>query len=92
MIKFLEDLLFADFMDLQLSLLIVRTLLFKGGEVNFDYLTHGGAGLLKRGGGWHFSSLNFQGLSFLHLEINLPFANLCYAFHKQLFFSVTIIL
>lgn len=24
---------------------------FKGGKVNFDYLTHGGAGLLKRGGG-----------------------------------------
>ena len=51
MIKFLEDLLFVYFMDLQLSLLIVRTLLFKGGKVNFDYLTHGGAGLLKRGGG-----------------------------------------
>ena len=32
----------------------------------------------------------FQGLSFLHLEINLPFAKLCYVLEK-LFFSVTII-
>ena len=28
----------------------------------------------------------------LHLEINLPFAKLCYAFEEKLFFSVTIIL
>ena len=34
----------------------------------------------------------FQGLSFLHLEIILPFAKLCYAFEEKLFFSVTIIL
>ena len=34
----------------------------------------------------------FQGLSFLHLEITLPFAKLCYAFEEKLFFSVTIIL
>ena len=42
---------------------------------------------LKGGGGWHFSYLLFQGLSFLHLKITLPFAKLCYAF-----FSATIIL
>ena len=34
----------------------------------------------------------FQGLSFLHLEITLPFAKLCYAFEEKLFFSATIIL
>ena len=28
----------------------------------------------------------FQGLSFLHLEITLPFAKLCYAFEKKKFF------
>ena len=28
----------------------------------------------------------FQGLSFLHLEITLPFAKLCYAFEKKNFF------
>ena len=28
----------------------------------------------------------FQGLSFLHLEITLPVAKLCYAFEKKLFF------
>ena len=28
----------------------------------------------------------------LHLEINLPFAKLCYAFEEKLFFSVTMIL
>ena len=31
-----------------------------------------------------------QGLSFLHLIITLPFAKLCYAFKKKIFFSVTI--
>ena len=36
-----------------------------------------------------FSYLVF---SFLHLEIALPFAKLCYAFEEKLFFSVTIIL
>ena len=39
-----------------------------------------------------FSYLIFQGLSFLHLEITLPFAKLCYAIEEKLFFSVTIIL
>ena len=33
-----------------------------------------------------------QGLSFLHLEIALPFVKLCYAFEEKLFFSYTIIL
>ena len=33
----------------------------------------------------------FQGLSFLHSEITLPFAKLCYAFEEKLFFSATII-
>ena len=31
-------------------------------------------------------------LSFLHLEITLPFTKLCYAFEEKLFFSATIIL
>ena len=35
---------------------------------------------------------SFQGLSFLHLEITLPFAKLCYAFEEKLFSSATIIL
>ena len=34
----------------------------------------------------------FEGLSFLHLEITLLFAKLCYAFEEKLFFSATIIL
>ena len=34
----------------------------------------------------------FQGLSFLHLEITLTLAKLCYAFEEKLFFSATIIL
>ena len=33
----------------------------------------------------------FQGLSFLHSEITLPFAKLCYVFEEKLFFSATII-
>ena len=33
-----------------------------------------------------------QGLSFLHFEITLPFAKLCYAFKEKNFFSATIIL
>ena len=51
--------------------------------------------LLKRegGGGWHFSCLKFfKGLSFLHLEITLSFAKLCYAFKEEIFFSATMIL
>ena len=28
----------------------------------------------------------FQGLSFLHLEITLPLAKLCYAFEEKIFF------
>ena len=48
---------------------------------------------LGRGrGGGHFSYLFFQDLSFLHLEITLPFAKLCYAFQEKLFLSATIIL
>ena len=34
----------------------------------------------------------FQGLSFLHLEITLHFAKLCYAFDEKKKFSATIIL
>ena len=53
-----------------------------------------GAGRLKRGGGGAdtFPISFFQVLSFLHFEIALPFAKLCYAFEKEIFFSVTIIL
>ena len=44
--------------------------------------------LLKGGwkGGWHFSYLIFifEGLSFLHLKITLPFTKLCYAFEGKL--------
>ena len=50
-----------------------------------------GAGLLKRGAGT-FPIKSFQGLSFLHSEITLSFAKLCYAFEEKLFFSATIIL
>ena len=53
-----------------------------------------GAGLLKGGwgGGGTYPICFFQGLSFLHLEITLSFAKLCYAFEENLFFSATIIL
>ena len=34
----------------------------------------------------------FQGLSFLHVEITILFAKLCYAFEEKTFFSATIIL
>ena len=48
------------------------------------------------GGGWGeagtFPIYFFQGLSFLHLEITLAFAKLCYAFEEKSFFSPTIIL
>ena len=48
---------------------------------------------LKGAGGMALVLFKFlQGLSFLHLEITLPFAKLCYAFEEKLFFSVTIIL
>ena len=39
-----------------------------------------------------FPTQFFQGLSFLHLEITLPFAKVCYSFEEKLFFSATIIL
>ena len=45
-----------------------------------------------KGGGRLTLILFFQGLSFLHLEITLPFLKLCYGFEEKLFFSVTIIL
>ena len=36
------------------------------------------------GGSWHFFYLIlFQGLSFLHLQITLLFAKLCYAFEEK---------
>ena len=51
------------------------------------------AGPLKRGGGaGTFPIQFFQGLAFLHLEITLLFAELCYAFEEKLFFSATTIL
>ena len=43
--------------------------------------------VLLKGAGWTLFLFNFfQGLSFLHLEITLPFAKLCYAFEEKLFF------
>ena len=51
---------------------------------------------LKGVGGWGglggLALFLFQSLSFLYLEITLPFAKLCYAFEEKLFFSATIIL
>ena len=49
---------------------------------------------LKRGGrgASTFPIKFFQGLSFSHLEITLPFAKLCYAFDEKNFFPATIIL
>ena len=46
---------------------------------------------LKEGGGT-FPISFFQILSFLHLEIILPFAKLRYSFDEKIFFSATIIL
>ena len=46
----------------------------------------------ERSGTDTFRIYFFQGLSFLHIEIGLPFPKLCYAFEEKLFFSVTIIL
>ena len=51
--------------------------------------------LKKEGGGGAagtFPIKFFQGLSFLHLKITLPFAKLCHAFEEKGFFSATIIL
>ena len=45
-----------------------------------------------KGGAGTFPIKFFQGLSFLHSEITLPFAKLCYAFEEKSFFSATIIL
>ena len=45
-----------------------------------------GAGLLKRGEAGTFPINFFQGLSFLYLEITLPFAKLCHAFEEKIFF------
>ena len=42
---------------------------------------------LKGGGGASTFPIYF----FLHLEITLPFAKLCYVFEEKLFFSATII-
>ena len=39
-----------------------------------------------KGGAGTFLIKFFQGLSFLHSEITLPFAKLCYAFEEKLFF------
>ena len=43
------------------------------------------------GGGGTFLIQFFQSLSFLYLEITLPFEKLCYEFEEKLFFSATII-
>ena len=50
--------------------------------------------VLKGRGEWTgtFPIKFFQVLSFLHSEITLSFAKLCYAFEEKLFFSTTIIL
>ena len=45
-----------------------------------------------KGGTGTFPIYFFQDLSFLHLEITLTFAKLCYTFEEKLFFSATIIL
>ena len=39
-----------------------------------------------KGGADTFPISFFQGLSFLHLVITLPFAKLCYAFEKKIIF------
>ena len=73
-----------------------------GGGVNFKYHPRrgglwkilkrewkysAGAGLLKRGrGAGTFRFLFFQGLSFLHLEITLSFAKLCYVLEEKKIF------
>ena len=56
--------------------------------VQGQVLLRGGGG----GGGVTLPFCFFQGLSFLQLEITLPFGKMCYAFEEKLFFSVTIIL
>ena len=74
-------------------------------KVNFDYLPlRGGRNLKNQKKGWKYAGLLkkrrtdtfpiefFQGLSFLHLEITLPFVKLSYAFEEKIFFSVTMIL
>ena len=73
----------------------------KGGRVNFDNLHQrregggesekskkGGGSMVQGGQGDIFPISVFQGLSFLHLKITLPFAKLCHAFEE----NVTIIL
>ena len=50
----------------------------------------GGGGEGGRGAG-NFPIKFFQSLSFVHLEITLPFAKLCHAFEEKKNFSVTII-
>ena len=78
-----------------------------GVEVYFNYLPQKGQGNLKnqnkgwkygvgavvlKGGAGTFPIKFFQGLSFLYLEITLPFAKLCYAFEEKKIFSATIVL
>ena len=45
-----------------------------------------------KGGADTFPIKIFQGLPFLHSEITLSFATLCYAFEEKSFFSAIIIL
>ena len=81
---------------------IVRTLSFfkGGGGLNFEYLPQKRRGIwkIKKWGGNMVQGQVFlkgrdggAGTLFLHLEITLPFAKLCYAFEEKLFFSATII-
>ena len=77
----------------------------QGVGVNFKHLSQrggvisqrqvylkGGGGRGGGGGAGTFPIEFFQGLSFLHSKITLPFAKLCYGFEQKLFFSATIIL
>ena len=57
------------------------------------YLPRGGESEKLKKGGLTLVLFNFfQGLSFLHLEVTLPFAKLCYAFEEKKKLSTTIIL
>ena len=48
--------------------------------------------VILKGGAGTFPIKFFQSLSFLHLEITLPFAKLCHTLEEQQNFSVTMIL
>ena len=48
-----------------------------------------GAGVFKSRVAGTFPIYFFQGISFLHLEITLPFAKLCYAFEEETIFFLS---